>query len=559
MFLLRHVPSRWLTLQPAVQRILAQWDAFTKYFKELVNEDSSAKNNESYKAIMRLLVEPRTLVQLRFVADIASVFTSFLQLFQTEGPLIHRLFSAMGDLIRTLMLRFMNTEVVGLKNGADLKLLDVNDVNNLRSLTDIESGEPTRKALISIKEQHSMVLLDIRHFFTTCVMYLQQNLPLTNSVLEDVQCLDAIARTKPESEAMIRRLARKLPQVVCDDDVSAITDEWKLYAVDDIPGEWYSATVNATAVSSEWEYSETMSVPPVCRIDQYWSKVLDMTNAVGQLKYANLGKVVRACLALSHGNSDVERSFSVNKRIVTSDRASLSEDTINAIRLVKDAIRCHADGCAINVVVTPAMVNNARSAHAKYKQHLEEQKRLEEITRQIKIADKLRIDAEEQKKKEHEQSKKDLDELQKRQSVISSEEKEQRNLIHGAGVLLKEAEAKLSDAIKIGNMDQISVAHGLIEVARKRMDSATEELAKLAAKRKNCIDKQKRHLSFIEDRDDNEPKQKIYRRDIASSDIPRKKRTVITKKAMGPKHLLLLGRKHLQNRTICQLYHYKSN
>lgn len=246
------------------------------------------------------------------------------------------------------------------------------------------------------------------------------------------------------------------------------------------------------------------------RIDQYWSKVLDMTNALGHLKYATLGKVVRACLALSHGNSDVERSFSVNKRIVTSDRVSLSEDTINAVRLVKDAIRCHADGCAVNVVITASMLNSARSAHTKYKQHLEEKKRLEESHRQKQRESKLRMEAEEQKKREHEQlmetQRKELDHLHKQHSEISSSEKEQRNLLHGAGALLKEAEEKLSDAIKAGNMDQISVAHGLLEVARKRMDSATDELSKLAAKRKTCNDKQKRQLSHLKDND--QPPQK---------------------------------------------------
>ena len=63
--------------------------------------------------------------------------------------------------------------------------------------------------------------------------------------------------------------------------------------------------------------------------------------------------------------------------------------------------------------------------------------------------------------------------------------------------MLKEAEAKLSDAIKAGSMDNISVAHGLLEVARKRMDTATDELPKLATKRNTCHDKQKRHLSVM--------------------------------------------------------------
>ena len=38
-FLLRHVPSRWLTLQPAVIRILEQWPAIVSYFQQLPKDD----------------------------------------------------------------------------------------------------------------------------------------------------------------------------------------------------------------------------------------------------------------------------------------------------------------------------------------------------------------------------------------------------------------------------------------------------------------------------------------------------------------------------------------
>jgi hypothetical protein len=65
------------------------------------------------------------------------------------------------------------------------------------------------------------------------------------------------------------------------------------------------------------------------------------------------------------------------------------------------------------------------------------------------------MEAEEQQTRAHkpliELKRKDLDKLHKQQAQIYTSEKEQHNLLHGAGVLLKEAETKLSDAIKAGN------------------------------------------------------------------------------------------------------------
>ena len=90
-----------------------------------------------------------------------------------------------------------------------------------------------------------------------------------------------------------------------------------------------------------------------------------------------MGKVVKACLALSHGNSDAERSFSANKRTVTPEHASLNEETINAIQLVKDALRIHAGGDATKIKVTSALLQKTRTAYSKYKEFQEECKRKE--------------------------------------------------------------------------------------------------------------------------------------------------------------------------------------
>jgi len=83
------------------------------------------------------------------------------------------------------------------------------------------------------------------------------------------------------------------------------------------------------------------TVASVYPVDQYWAKVLAMRTAAGDLKYKTLGKAVMASLALSHGNADAERGFSANKKVVTADRSRLCEGTINAVRLLKDAMRCH--------------------------------------------------------------------------------------------------------------------------------------------------------------------------------------------------------------------------
>jgi hypothetical protein len=151
-FMLRHVPSRWLTLQPAVKRILEQWRALHSYFKHLPNTNKAVQQNGQYKEIMRLLENPKCAVQLEFIADVAVVYNNFLRRFQSEGPLVHVLYAAVNDLVRTLMLRFLTTAAVATKTGQELVDLDVREAKNWRSLKEIEIGEGTKKALSKIKK-----------------------------------------------------------------------------------------------------------------------------------------------------------------------------------------------------------------------------------------------------------------------------------------------------------------------------------------------------------------------------------------------------------------------
>ena len=110
-------------------------------------------------------------------------------------------------------------------------------------------------------------------------------------------------------------------------------------------------------------------------------------------------------------------------------------------------------------------------------------------------------EVEQQKKKANEklnkQRWKNAEMLRKEEAVISADitaaEKEQCNILSSSGSLLQEAEAKLNEAIEVGDLDKIAIAHGLLEISRKRLIQETTDLFNLAEKRKACVAKMKRH------------------------------------------------------------------
>ena len=74
------------------------------------------------------------------------------------------------------------------------------------------------------------------------------------------------------------------------------------------------------------------------RIDAYWLKVMMafIDESTGKSKYDILFNFVMCVLLLSHGNSDPERGFSINKFLLDTHGNSISEVTIECIRLLKD-------------------------------------------------------------------------------------------------------------------------------------------------------------------------------------------------------------------------------
>ena len=86
---IRHVPSRWLTLNDVIERLDEQLLALKYYF--LISKFVSETNERIMK--MYLLLNDKMLqVEIEFFKSIMAVFTRVTRLFQTVYPLIYNLY-----------------------------------------------------------------------------------------------------------------------------------------------------------------------------------------------------------------------------------------------------------------------------------------------------------------------------------------------------------------------------------------------------------------------------------------------------------------------------------
>ena len=88
---------------------------------------------------------------------------------------------------------------------------------------------------------------------------------LRNPLIEALTCLHPAEKAKITSVEKIRKVGDSLP-CIKPEELTVLTDEWRIYAETDIPEEW--AQKDGSAV----------------RVDQYWSKVLKLKSVSGSQK-----------------------------------------------------------------------------------------------------------------------------------------------------------------------------------------------------------------------------------------------------------------------------------
>lgn len=86
----------------------------------------------------------------------------------------------MESLIKCVLDRFLKSEILQEKMIEDLKLLDLEGINNHLSFEDIEIGNETRKVTMKLKSQFQKnAVNDMRAFFKELSSHLMNKLPIT--------------------------------------------------------------------------------------------------------------------------------------------------------------------------------------------------------------------------------------------------------------------------------------------------------------------------------------------------------------------------------------------
>lgn len=426
----KHVSSRWLTMEQAACRVLQQWDAIIEYFlKFLPSKQAKVINTITCKKIVNFLRKRTIKIELMFICSSSSLFTKFTGLFQREEPLIHVIYQQMKDLVLTLMGRICKNEIVKEFNRSPNE--DAFKCNNLLNLSDMVFSDEIMSCLsvLTTADKENFLLLARKHYVAAGNYILQKKILEDNSILKSFCCLKPNAAKQDENIQHFVKIANVFP---LDLNKEQLIDELRLLQFEDI------------------------SIHD--RIDHYWNEVFKI-KINDQFKYPVLTNIVQAALTLFHGSADVERVFSRTARIMTEDRTSMSVRMLHARLSVSDALKQYKNKPEL-VPITKKLLSYANVAYQSYNTYLEEKrKKLEEEAKKAKEAEELKLENE-KLMLQYEKGKKCIEKLTNELKCAKKEEKIQ---VKVSDKLLDEANKRLRKALDKGDFTEAKLAQTMIE------------------------------------------------------------------------------------------------
>ena len=225
--------SRWLTLGPAVERLLEQWNAVQEYFFKCIPlKTQNQVNSNSYQKVISILKQKTIKAELYFLLSSINIFTKYTNFFQKEEPLIHSVYNHLKELVFTICGRICKHDVIkSLKNNMS-SLDNPFELESLMPLKDTVFNENLKKELLSLAEKDRTVFLHcIQKHFISAGKYLMQNDNVLNKNLKYARCLHPKGRTEKSTIKDLIKFASAIP--INNINLDLLTDEWTLVQLED--------------------------------------------------------------------------------------------------------------------------------------------------------------------------------------------------------------------------------------------------------------------------------------------------------------------------------------
>lgn len=442
----RFCGTRWLEDSPVAERAISIWPSIQQYVTKIESgPKSKVPKIQSFCTVQKCVHDPLIIAKLQFFVTQCKQLTPFLQIYQTESPMMPFMADDLHTLVKTLMSKFVVKDVIKQADNSVTKLLkiDVECAENMKPVKKIEIGFAVKVIVDAAEKSKKVSALQLREFYTECQSFLKrmtlkilERSPLRYSVVKYLPCLDP-RKMADHPDSSHEKFTSFLGKLLEAKHLTAIQCDETKHQYEDL-----LSTVR------DHHHEEFRSFTPKQPLDTFFYNILGQES-----KYSSLWMVIKMALVLSHGQSEIERGFSVNKDILSDN---MQESTIIAYRHVYDGIRklsCKAH----DLPITKEMMASCRHSYSRYKVQMEDLN----------------------KKKKAEEA---IERKRKHQQEISEARKKVKRLESEVNHLLSKADILSNQAEKSRKWSTLAEANGLRDkgnAKKKEVEEAQKELASM--------------------------------------------------------------------------------
>jgi hypothetical protein len=427
---------RWIEDKRVAERALHIWPCITKYVTETIKKPrSKIPTSASFTTLRSAVQDPLTTTRLDFFVSTAATMKPFLQMFQSDAPLLPFITSEIQILMETLMGKFVKREQL-LAADTPLKLakLDVSQTSHHVGASEIDIGFAASNSLSKCTREKTVSQLQALEFRKECatmlatiVSKIQERSPLKYHFARKLASLDPrMMVSKPENATkMFKQVLKRL-----------VDENWKTSSQGDSAMAQYRKFLSEAQKYHQENFSSFRFGEE--RLDSFLSELLHT-----HVEYEELWEIVKILLTLSHGQASVERGFSVNKEVLA---PNIQETSLTAIRLIHSSMSSEKLQVS-DMVITEELLTSCSHASNRYRMHLMDNDKEKQETvkgRKRKVVQEELTSAKKRKDELQKVTKKLIDSADKR-----AKEAEKKNDVTHMKVLLAESNASRERAEKM--------------------------------------------------------------------------------------------------------------
>nr|CAD7395335.1 unnamed protein product [Timema cristinae] len=279
----------------------------------------------------------------------------YLKIFQNDNPMLPFVHAELYSMARSIAARVLKAKVISnVKNSGQLLAIDVKN-ENLLSFSDVDIGFGAKKFCKNVKE------LDVQLFRKDCSHFLVEMFqkltgprsPLRKCMVKGASCLSPAVMTS--GTLRVQRVNIALEQLTSNNHIAYIEAEHIRKN--------YLEICEQSSVQEElktFDFNET-------RLDSFLFNIFINAKACKALL-----SFCTMIFTMFHGNSAVERGFSVNKECLVEN---MKERSLISQRSIYSMVQ--SVGGIKNVEFTSGMLHAARRASSKRREAIEEMKKKE--------------------------------------------------------------------------------------------------------------------------------------------------------------------------------------